>query len=72
MDKRGLEAQRGGFALQITLPHPIAEVESHAWLHAIELTCVATNRDGSTTALCRTASQAEQLRASLNAAIGRS
>lgn len=63
-------AARSRFPLEIVVPLPISDVKSHAWLHEVDLTWVSRNSDGSTTVLCRTASQADRLRASLNAAIG--
>lgn len=58
-------------ALQIIVPLDVADVKSYAWLHEVELTWVAANCDGTTTALCRSAAQADRLRVSLNAAISR-
>lgn len=71
MERRDFYGQTEQFALQVNVAQPSCEVRSHAWLHEIELTWVATNRDGSTTALCRTESQADRLRASLNSSIKR-
>lgn len=53
------------YPLQIDVPFDEADVKSHAWLCDVELTFLAANGSGGTIALCRTAAQADKLRASL-------